>query len=118
MTEALGLIIFVAMALGLFIGFGGIAKAREAWSKALFFVKWVAKERPLETLVLAMLLIVCTAYGGTKPEPPDEPDEPDEPTPLDTKVKIIFVGRRADGLLSPYGAPLFIITNTLEEVEE
>lgn len=117
MSEALGLIIFVAMVLGLFVGFGGIAKAREAWSRARFFVARVAKEQPIETMAFVLLLIVFTAYGGTKPPmPPDEPDEPD--VPLTTRVKVIFIGRRADGLFSPYGAPIYIITNTLEEVEQ
>lgn len=114
--EILGLIIFVAMMVSLFVGFGGMAKAQEAWNKARFFVFRVAKERPAEAVILALLLIVCTVYGGTKPEPPDEPDEPDEPIP--GGVRVLLVGRRADGSLAPYGAPIVIITNLLEEVSQ
>lgn len=114
--EILGLIIFVAMMVSLFVGFGGMAKAQEAWNKARFFVFRVAKERPMEFILGVIVLIVFTAYGGTKPEPPDEPDEPDEPIP--GSVRVLFVGRRADGSLAPYGAPIVIITNILEEVSQ
>lgn len=118
MSEAVGLIIFVAMVTALFIGFGGIAKARNAWSKARFFVLRVAKERPMEAVILALLLIVCTVYGGTKPPmPPDEPDEPIEPDAPTQAVKVLVIGRRADGSFAPLGE-VFVITNTLEEVEQ
>ena len=114
--EILGLIIFVAMMVGLFVGFGGMAKARKAWADARFFVARVAKERPMEFILGVIVLIAFTAYGGTKPEPPDEPDEPDEPIP--GSVRVLLVGRRADGSLAPYGAPIVIITNLLEEVSQ
>jgi hypothetical protein len=114
--EILGLIIFVAMMVSLFVGFGGMAKARKAWADARFFVARVVRERPTEVAVLTLLLLVCTVYGGTKPEPPDEPDEPDEPIP--SSVRVLLIGRRADGSLAPYGAPIVIITNLLEEVSQ
>lgn len=114
--EILGLIIFVAMMVGLFVGFGGMAKARKAWADARFFVLRVAKERPIEFILGVIVLIAFTAYGGTKPPmPPDIPDEPEEPIP---GIRVLLVGRRADGSLAPYGAPIVIITNLLEEVSQ
>lgn len=112
--EILGLIIFVAMMVSLFVGFGGMAKARKAWTDARFFVLRVAKERPMEFILGVIVLIVFTAYGGTKPPMP--PDEPDEPIP--GSVRVLLIGRRADGSLAPYGAPIVIITNLLEEVSQ
>jgi hypothetical protein len=75
MMESLGVILFAAMSVGLFLGFGGIMKARTAWNKMRFFVARAAKERPVEFTLGVMALLVCTAYGGTKPPQPDIPPE-------------------------------------------
>lgn len=76
--EALGVILFILMAVGMFVGFGGVMKTITAWNKMRFFVARAAKERPVEMAIGVVLLIACTLYGGTKPDPPT-PDAPDQP---------------------------------------
>lgn len=75
MMEALGVILFILMAVGMFVGFGGVMKTITAWNKMRFFVARAAKERPVEFTLGVMALLVCTAYGGTKPPQPDIPPE-------------------------------------------
>lgn len=76
--EASGFVMFIVMSIGLFAGFGGFSKIKKAWSRFPFFVARAAKERPIELSIGVLLLIACTLYGGTKPDPPT-PDAPDQP---------------------------------------
>ena len=73
--ESLGIILFIVMLFSFYLGFGGVSKTRDAWNKMRFFVARAAKERPVEFTLGVMALLVCTAYGGTKPPQPDIPPE-------------------------------------------
>ena len=60
-----------------------------------------------ELILLCAALAYLTAWAGTKPGPgPGPGPEPPSPSGVTNLVHRIPVGRRADGTIMPYGAPL------------
>lgn len=58
-------------------------------------------------ILLCGALAYLTAWAGTKPGPGPGPEPPEPPAPSGTNfIHRIPVGRRADGTIAPYGAPI------------
>lgn len=81
-----------------------LACAAVAWElrRAGVGLRWVGDH--LLRLILATAVIAfCIAWGGEKPGPGPEPPTPSGVT---NWIHRIPVGRRADGTIMPYGAPI------------
>ncbi len=85
--------------------FGSIGVVAWAVRLAGKDMRWVGQH--LFVLIMAAgALAFSTAGAGSKPGPGPGPEPPD-PTPARTNDVIrISVGRRADGTILPYGAPI------------
>ena len=57
-------------------------------------------------IMAAGALAFLTAWAGTKPDPGPGPEPPGPTPPRTNDVIRIPVGRRADGTIMPYGAPI------------
>lgn len=58
-------------------------------------------------ILLCGALAYLTAWAETKPGPGPGPEPPEPPAPSGTNlIHRIPVGRRADGTIMPYGAPI------------
>lgn len=69
---------------------------------------WVGRHLP-GLILLCGVLAYCTAWAGTKPGPGPGPgpEPPEPPAPSGTNlIHRIPVGRRVDGTIAPYGAPI------------
>lgn len=87
-----------------------LACAAMAWALRLAGVglRWVGDRLPLLILATAGIAY-CIAWGGEKPGPgpgPGPGPEPPTPSGVTNWIHRIPVGRRADGTIMPYGAPI------------
>ena len=87
-----------------------LACAAMAWALRLAGVglRWVGDHLPLLILATAGMAY-CIAWGGEKPGPgpgPGPGPEPPTPSGVTNWIHRIPVGRRADGTIMPYGAPI------------
>lgn len=69
-------------------------------------IAWVGRHL-FGLIMLCGALAYLTAWAETKPGPGPGPEPPEPPAPSGTNlIHRIPVGRRADGTIAPYGAPI------------